>query len=155
MSSDAIQNSIFLISCIDHSDMIFVVSKKGNKTFYSFLSKILLLSVCSYLCLHIQTFVLSLTQVNKFVVEFCACYKTDKFTIRKNKQNILRVPDLRLSPFQGCEIIPRYCSLSNNFLFIPHQYQMQESCQHFLSSWFKLKSRVSHDWVEGPLNGSY
>lgn len=52
----------------------------------------------------------------------------------KKKQNLLQAPGLRQSPFQGCQII-----------FIPHQYQMQETCQCFLSYWFKLKSGVSHD----------
>lgn len=136
-------NSTSLISCIDHSDIIFNKSKKGGRTFYSSQSKILL-SVCSFLSLYLQGFSLTLTGVEKF-------YESAKSSM----QNLLQAADLRPSHFQGCQIVPRNCSLSNNFLFGPHQYQMQEICQCFLSYCFKLKSTVSHDWVEDPWSGSY
>jgi len=65
--------------------------------FYPFLSKMLPLSVCSFLCLHLQGFALSLAQVGKFVVEFCTFFKTDKFSMEKKKQNLLQIWDCLLS----------------------------------------------------------
>lgn len=70
MSNDRVHNSTSLISCIDHSDIISNEFKKGDRTYYPLPSKILPLSVCFFLCLDLQGFALSLTQVDKFVVEF-------------------------------------------------------------------------------------
>lgn len=153
MPSDKKNNSTSLIYCFSHSDIIFTEFEKWDRLFYPFLSKILPLLVffvSTYKSLRYHWHGL----IN-FVVEFCTFYKGDKFIVWKRKQNIYQSLDLRLSPFQGCQVIPRFCSLSNNFLIIPYQSQMQKTCQCFSSYWFKLKCRVSHEWEEKPLNGSH
>lgn len=123
MSSDTVHKSTSLFSCFDCSDIIFTEFKKLHRRLYSFLSKILTLPVFFFLCLYLLT---KLCFIIGTGWKICCrvlhiLQKWQVHCVEKNPQNIHQTPDLRSSPFQGCQIIPRYCSLLNNFLIISHQ----------------------------------
>lgn len=155
MSKDTVHNSTSLISWIDHSDIIFIESKKGGRIFYPFLSKILPLSICSFLCLHFQGFSLSLTQVDKFVVEFCTFYKSDNFSMQKKKAEPSPGSSPETVSFPGLSNRPKVLQFIKQFPLYSSSVSDAGNLPVVFSYWFKLKSRVSHDWVEDPLNGSY
>lgn len=154
MPSDIEQNSAFLISYFNHLDIIFSEFRKLDRIFSTFLSKILPLLVVPLFPLSLLRNIYHLHRLINLLCSSALFTKVTSSLYGKKKQNLHQALDLRLSPFQVCKIISRYCSLLNNFL-IPHLSQMQKMCQCFSSYWFKLKYRISHDWEEKPLNGSY